>query len=977
MPLGAASVEAAGGKAPTRVPGEIIVGFEPTVSGAERDRVLARVGAGDSGVRENRWLSKVAARLAEVDPPRVESVLARLEDDPRVRYAEPNYLVSADATPNDPSFSQLWGLHNTGQAVNGASGIADADIDAPEAWDVATGSSSVVVGIIDTGVDFSHPDLGGSQATSSLMWRNPGESGGGRETNGADDDGNGYVDDWRGWDFVNNDNNPFDDHGHGTHVAGTIGALGNNATGVAGVNWNVRIMPLKFLDWFGSGTTADAVSAVLYAKSKGAHITNNSWGGGGFSQALYDAIAQADVAGSLFVAAAGNDGVNNDATPHYPSSYDLPNVVAVAASTQSDQRASFSNVGAKSVDLAAPGTNVYSTLPGGEYDWFDGTSMAAPHVSGVAALAKSRFPGASALGLKALLLRTVDAKSAFASNTTTGGRLNANSAVRCSGAPKAWLQSPQPGFKASVGEPVPVEVIGVSCAEPAGAVVTATANGTPITLTARGDGLYTGVYTGSAPGAVTIEAVATVGASTDRRTAAGTIEKNYRWSDGPYAWIDATAGGTRLTLADDASATVSLPFTLSFYEQPFSSLKVSSNGYVVFGPSAATTWSNEDVPSANAPNGFAAPFFDDLNPSAGGAVWYRTLGSAPNRKFVVAWVGVAHYSSPGAATFEVVLEEGTNAVVFQYQDVVFGDEFADYGVSATIGTENLAGTVGRKFSFDQAVLQPYQGTKSIRFTMSSGPPDTTAPAAPTGLTATAGHAQVALDWANNGESDLAGYRVYRRNPDGTWPSTPLTSVPASAHTDTGLANGTTYTYRVTAYDVSGNESDPSGTASATPTAPPVPTVKSYNPAGYAFTGTVYSSTGTLSRLFSNDGSRVEIQSTTSGTPRVSELRPHAVIAPGEQVTLSRLTVDFDAGVSNQNASLSFRVCRWNPDGTCTWEVVASYGTGSTSDRSFTWTTTSPAAYVSPSGEIRVAVRGTRNSSSFRTRTDWVRFTIEY
>ena len=437
----------------------------------------------------------------------------------------------------------------------------------------------------------------------------------------------------------------------------------------------------------------------------------------------------------------------------------------------------------------------------------------------MAALAKSRFPGASALGLKALLLRTVDAKPAFASNTTAGGRLNANAAVRCSSAPKAWLQSPQPGFKASVGEPVAVEAIGVSCAEPAGAVVTATANGTPIALTSRGDGLYTGVYTPSAPGAVTIEAVAAVGASTDRRTASGTIEKNYRWSDGPYAWIDATAGGTRLTLGDDTSATVSLPFTFSFYEQPFSSLKVSSNGYVVFGPGAATTWMNEDVPSANTPNGFAAPYFDDLNPAAGGAVWYRTVGSAPNRKLVVSWVGVAHYSSfsSSPATFQVVLEEGTNDLVFQYQDVDFDDEFSDYGVSATVGVENLAGTIGRKFSFDQAVLQPYQGTKSIRFTMTSGPPDTTAPAAPTGLTATAGNAQVALDWGSGGESDLAGYRVYRRNADGTWPTAPLASVAASAHTDTGLANGTTYTYRVTAYDASGNESAPSGTASATPT----------------------------------------------------------------------------------------------------------------------------------------------------------------
>jgi hypothetical protein len=979
--VGAGSVEAASTKEPKRVAGEILIGFERSVPEAERVRVLARVGAREKSANVQKRLAKIAAKLVTVDPARVEFVLKRLQDDPRIRYAEPNYVLSANATPNDPSFSQLWGLHNTGQSVDGVSGSADADIDAPEAWDVATGTGSVVVGVIDTGVDFSHPDLGGSMATSTLMWRNPGETGSGKETNGTDDDGNGYVDDWRGWDFVEDDNNPFDDNGHGTHVSGTIGALGNNGTGVAGVNWNVKIMPLKFLDWFGSGSLADAVSAVLYASSKGAHVTNNSWGGGGFSQALYDAIKQADSAGSLFVAAAGNDGLDNDATPHYPSSYDLSNVVAVAASNQSDQRASFSNVGAKSVDLAAPGTKIYSTVPGGGYDWYDGTSMATPHVAGVAALAKSRFPAATGAGLKALLLRSIDPKSAFASNTAAGGRLNANSVVRCSSSAKAWLDAPQPGFKVSVGEAVTVQAIGVSCADPSGASVTVTANGTPIALTARGDGSYTGTFTPSAPGALTIEVAATAGATTDRRSVSGTAEKNYRWSDGSYSWIDATAGGTKLTLGDDASATASLPFTFSFYEQPFSSLSISSNGYVAFGASPATSWMNEDVPSPNVPNGFVAPLWDDLNPSAGGAIWYRSVGAAPNRKFVVAWVGVPHYLNTGAATFEVVLEEGTNDLVFQYQDVDFGDSFNDYGVSATIGTENLDGTVGKKFGYDQALLQPYQGAKSLRFTMGSGAPpppaDTTPPAQPTGLTATAGNGQVVLDWANNAEGDLGGYRVYRRNADGTWPSTPLATVSTSAYTDSGLANGTSYTYRVTAYDGAGNESAPSGTVSATPVAPSVPTVKSYNPAGYTFTGTVYNSTGAVSRLYSNDSSRVEIQSTTSGNPRVSELRPYASITPSERATLSKLTVNFDAGVSSENASLSFRVCRWNGDGTCTWEVVASYGTGRTSDRSFTWTTASPGAYVSPSGEIRAEVRGTRNSSSFRTRTDWVRFTIEY
>src|SRR4051812_43848737 len=273
----------------------------------------------------------------------------RLEDDPRVAYAEPNFVLAADRTPGDPSFLQLWGLNNTGQSVNGQTGTADADIDAPEAWDVTTGSTAVAVAVIDTGVDFSHPDLAGSQ------WINPGEDCAGCRTNGVDDDDNGYVDDWRGWDFVGNDNDPFDENSHGTHVSGTIGATGANGIGVAGVNWNVRIAALRFLDAAGYGDTAEAVKAVLYAAAAGIPITNNSWGGGEYSQALGDAIAEADRKGTLFVAAAGNETTNTDGGAHYPSNYHSPNVISVAATTSRDQLAYFSNFGATSVDLGAPG----------------------------------------------------------------------------------------------------------------------------------------------------------------------------------------------------------------------------------------------------------------------------------------------------------------------------------------------------------------------------------------------------------------------------------------------------------------------------------------------------------------------------------------------------------------------------------------------------------------------------------------------
>ncbi|MFB2879592.1 S8 family serine peptidase [Aerosakkonemataceae cyanobacterium BLCC-F46] len=353
--------------------------------------------------------------LWDIKATSVENAIATYRNSSIVEYIEPNYIVSLDKTiPNDPSFNQLWGLNNTGQT----GGTADADIDAAEAWDLTTGSD-VLVGVIDTGVDYNHPDL------VDNIWTNPGEIAG----DGIDNDGNGFVDDIHGYDFVNNDGDPFDDDGHGTHVAGTIAASGNNGTGVSGVNWSAKIMGLKFLDATGSGTTFGAIQAVEYSTMMGVQLTNNSWGGGGYSQALYDAIAAAGVAGQLFIAAAGNDSNDNDANPHYPSSYDLDNIIAVASTDHNDQLSGFSNFGQTSVDLAAPGSAIYSTTPGNTYSTYSGTSMATPHVSGVASLLWSQFPGMSATQVKNRILNSVDPIAALDGKTFTGGRLNAFRAI--------------------------------------------------------------------------------------------------------------------------------------------------------------------------------------------------------------------------------------------------------------------------------------------------------------------------------------------------------------------------------------------------------------------------------------------------------------------------------------------------------------------------------------------------------------------
>ncbi len=406
------------GYAQDYVPGQVLVRFK-----AGSGKSAAATGA-SVGAIPMKSIARLGITQMSVDPNAdMVDVIAAFLADPNCLSAEPNYIVrSLATTPNDPLYAaNMWGLNNTGQT----GGTVDADIDAPEAWDATTGSNTTIVGIIDTGIDWDHPDL------AANIWSNPGET-----VNGSDDDGNGYIDDVRGWDFVNEDNDPDDPvDGHGTHVAGTVGAVGNNSVGVTGVAWTVKLIPLKTLNDAGSGTTLDAIEAIDYVtdlvQNRGiaVKLTNNSWGGGGFSSSLQAAIQAAEAAGVLFVAAAGNDATNNDALPHYPSNYTTANIISVASTDHNDLLSTFSNYGATSVDLAAPGTSILSTVPGGTYGYKSGTSMATPQVSGVAALIWAADPSLTYSEVKDLLFNSVDLLPALSGNTVTGGRLNAFSAL--------------------------------------------------------------------------------------------------------------------------------------------------------------------------------------------------------------------------------------------------------------------------------------------------------------------------------------------------------------------------------------------------------------------------------------------------------------------------------------------------------------------------------------------------------------------
>jgi subtilisin family serine protease/subtilisin-like proprotein convertase family protein len=553
----------------------VLVRFKSGASSRQlRAGLLARVGGSmrdlnNDGIYDGFANLTQDGTLAKIDLDKstsVEAALKALRQDPSIQYAERNYIQKIAGIPNDTRFAELYGMNNTGQT----GGVADADIDAPEAWDVTTGSRDIVVAVIDTGVDYTHPDL------AANIWTNPGEIAG----NGLDDDGNGVIDDVHGFNAITGGGDPMDDNNHGTHCSGTLGGHGNNATGVAGVNWEVSIMAIKFLSGAGSGTTADAIEGINYAvgrKNAGVNlrVLSNSWGGGGFSQALLDAINAADAADMMFVAAAGNSGSNNDVTPSFPASYSSANVVAVASTNASDTKSPSSSFGLTSVDLGAPGVSILSTIPGNSYAVFSGTSMATPHVAGTAALVLSVNPTLTTAELKDILLTTGDPNPALAGITVSGRRLNAANAVAAAGPPvPRFGLSAAPGSRTVVQNESTTFDVGVTSVGGFTGDVTFTATATPAltdgTLTftpgsAPAPGasvLSVTTSCATAPGTYTIAITGTSGELTKTANATlvvrpfGAVSISQPSTDTPISIPDNTPAGITSTLAVAQSASI-------------------------------------------------------------------------------------------------------------------------------------------------------------------------------------------------------------------------------------------------------------------------------------------------------------------------------------------------------------------------------------------------------------------------------------
>lgn len=773
--LGHASVSARSSAEPAPYrDGVVLVGFEHGTPAAAAAATVAAVGATQARVIGE------GVHVLHVPAGSVPAAVTALRARGNVRYAEPDYLQVESAVPNDPSFGLQWADLNTGQTVAGTAGTPGDDERTASAWNVTTGSKSIVVGEVDSGVDYTHPDLAGN------IWSNPGGIG-------------GCAAGTHGYNVLTSTCDPMDDEtnygGHGTHVAGIIGATGNNGVGVAGVNWQTTILPVKWLDSSGNGYTSDLITAlgwIVQAKQAGVNVrvVNDSatFVGTAYSQALSDEIDTLGQNNILFVTAAGNTGDDNDdpTVGRYPCRYGRANEICVTASDQNDALPSWANYGPQTVDLAAPGNNIYSTLrvAAGSYGYISGGSMAAAQVSGAAALVLSQRPTLSTADLKTDLLSSVDPVPALSGLVRTGGRLDVCAALQGCAASPVNTGLPAVSGTAQEGQPLSTtqgtwsgsptsyayqwercDATGASCGPIAGAtastyvaseadvgstlraVVTATNGGGSTGATSAQTGVVVpaGSYFGNA----------TIGTGLDASTA--------DWKRVVTFSLGQPASVSKLTLYLSRNASG---------QQVLRGVIYADNGGA---PGALLATSNETTFSSSAGSGWYDLSFPSPVSLAGGKYWIGLIAGATSD------VTALHYTSVASSS------------------AVAPDTYSD-------GPSNPFGTPSR---YDSEQL-------SIYATYSTGG-DSTAPSVPSGLQAQAvSSSEIDLSWQpstdNAGGSGLKGYEVYRNG--GATPVAFVTA-PGTSFKDTGLQASTTYSYAVSAVDNAGNESAKSASAQAT------------------------------------------------------------------------------------------------------------------------------------------------------------------
>ncbi len=583
------------GKDDRIVMNEMVIRFSRELSEADIKKFLS-----DSNISIKKYIAALNYHVLSLpDGMTYYEALSLFKSKQMLYQAEPNYIIPIKAIPDDPYFPMQWGLNNSG-----ISGLVDADIDAPGAWDITSGSSGVIIAVVDTGVDYTHEDL------ADNIWHNPHEIQG----NNIDDDENGFVDDVIGWDFVDRtsgnpdedyqepDNDPLDRHGHGTHVAGIIAALGNNGKGITGVAYNSRIMPLRaaYMDESGEGLleSVDAAQAIIYAAHNGAKVINISWGDYAESNLIKDAISIALNRGAIICASAGNDNVES---PIFPAATDNPAIIAVGATDNYDNRATFSNYG-KWVDISAPGKDIYSLKPGNTYGYLSGTSMAVPHVSAVAGLVLSAFPGITPLEVKARIMNSADVLESLTGKNFTSGRINAYSAlIYGNSAPCIFSVSP---YRVQEGEAITISGYGFGENQSNGF---ARITGYPFPSLNIISWSNTQIICQAPWGEVSGRLTVTTPHGTTKSIPVDVVINQYDETHAVNSYIN---GGIRQNWqGDDTSWSYTLPFVFPFFGTEYEEVFISSNGFIDFTNSNASYLKSVDSLASRT---MIAPFWDDL-----------------------------------------------------------------------------------------------------------------------------------------------------------------------------------------------------------------------------------------------------------------------------------------------------------------------------------------------------------------------------